>query len=230
MPDFIHQLRSRLLELGCPLNRLQRLVREVADHREDLIQAALAKGLPAAEAKARAEASLGNPESLAEDLMVSVRQSSWCGRHRFITFALVPLLAYPVLWGVVLCSTMVLGLKLGLAWNEKKFHAAAENPVIFHYASLAFHGLDYAVIALVVLLFCLLAGRSAAGRRWLLFACVICAVYSLFIHPRVSPHALTVGLTWKPQWIRAVIPLLTLGIVHLNRLRVVRNALKYAAA
>jgi len=66
LPDYIEQLRGRLLKLGCPIRHTRRLVREVGDHREDLKQAGLAEGLSEAEAEAQADASLGDPLVLAE--------------------------------------------------------------------------------------------------------------------------------------------------------------------
>jgi hypothetical protein len=59
MPDFIEPLRRRLVELGCPRAQVRRLVREVADHREDLKQAAVVEGSSGADAEARANAQLG---------------------------------------------------------------------------------------------------------------------------------------------------------------------------
>ncbi len=226
MSDFIEHLRFRLLELGCPSKRLKRAVREVADHREDLVEAALAEGITPREAQTRADASLGNPKRLAEELMISACRSSWCGRHRFIVFAVIPLLAYPLLWAAVLCLNLALGFALGFGWDVKRLGAMAHSPATFPHLAKAFHTVDYVSIALVALLFCVLAGRFAAGRRWMWLACSICAVYSLFIYVYIAPHFLSVGLTWRPQWIQAVIPLLILSIVHLIRWRRVRHALK----
>ena len=48
MPDFVEPLRRRLVELGCPMAQVRRLSREVADHRDDLKQAAVSEGLSGA--------------------------------------------------------------------------------------------------------------------------------------------------------------------------------------
>ena len=95
MRDPIEQLRRRLIELGCPLSRATRMVREVAEHREDSLRDLIADGMTAAEAEMRANVRLGDPRTLAENLMESLRQSSWCGRHRFIAFGLVPKASAP---------------------------------------------------------------------------------------------------------------------------------------
>ena len=214
-----------MLELGCPVGPMQRSVRELADHRRDLIEAAQAKGMPAPAAEAWAEAKLGDPQVLAEDLMVSCRQSAWCSRHAFITFGLLPLLMFPVFWALVLFLCLSMEFAVGFGWNHKILHTAAENPTTFVSLVNAAHGADYTAIALVVLLFCLLGRRSAAGLKWVMLAGLICAVYSLFTYARVVPHYFSIGFTWTPQWI-AAIPLSMVGIAYWNRRRIVRGALK----
>ncbi len=142
MPDFIEQLRGRLLKLGCPIAQIRRLAREVADHCEDLKQAGLAEGLSEADAKARADVSLGDPLVLAEQMMMAIRRSSWWGRHYIVTFGLLPVLAYPVLWCLLLAFELLLAFMLGYGWDWKKLHAAANNPVAFQHLLLAVHFMD----------------------------------------------------------------------------------------
>lgn len=230
MPDYIAQLRFRLLELGCPAARLQRMIREVADHREDLEQAALAEGLSAAEAGAQTDERLGNPQTLAEHLMTSQRQASWCGRHRVIAFGLLPLLTFPILWALVLGLDLALGYALGFGWSYHRLRAAADNPATFHYLVMTVNGADYVAIAVVTALFCGLAGRSAAGRSWTLLAGLICALYSLFIGTHLSPHNFAVGLSPWPHWTQAAVPLLVLGMAHWNQRRRIRMTMKLTTA
>jgi hypothetical protein len=230
MPDYIAQLRFRLLELGCPVARVQRMVREVAEHREDLVQAALAEGWSAPEAGAEADARLGNPLVLAEDLMTSERRAAWCGRHRVIAFGLLPLLTFPILWALILCLDLTLGYACGFGWNHNQLRAVADNPATFQYLVMAVNGANYVAIAMVTFLFCRLAGRSAAGRSWMLLAGLICALYSLFIGTQLSPHNFSLILGSRPHWIQAAIPLLVFGFAHWNQQRRVRQVLKFAAA
>jgi len=226
MPDFIDQLRLRLLELGCPVGRMRRMIQEVADHREDLTEAGRSQGLSELAARAQAETRLGNPYSLAEDLMVSLRRSTWCGRHAFVTFVLLPLLLFPVFWMLVLFLGLSAEFALVFGWDYKALHAAADNPVVFHRCVWALQGADYVAVAAVFAFFCLLARRSAIGLKWIMSAGLICAVYALFIFAHVVPHNFSIGMTFKPQWTRAVIPLLLLGTVYWNRRRLVRGAIK----
>jgi hypothetical protein len=232
MPDFIKELRFRLLERGCPAKPLRKMVQEVTDHHDDLVQAALSEGQTPAAASARADTALGNPRELADSLMVSLQRSSWLGRHRFIAFVLAPLLSFPVLWCLVLFLHLALGFALFFGWDDHKLHAASSDPVFFHRGAMAFYSIDYESIGVVALLFCTLAYRSAAGRLWILWAGVICAVYAMFIYAHVSPHNLTVGLRPAPRWSRGFIPVLILGAFYLRhhlRLRQASRSLEVAA-
>jgi hypothetical protein len=219
MSDFIEPLRRRLVELGCPLAQVRRLVREVADHREDLKQAAVSEGLSGADAEARANAHLGDPLALAEELMTALRRSSWWGRHFVVTFGLLPLLVYPILWSLLLVLQMALEFALGYGWDTKKLHVATNNPVAFHHLAMVVHGADYVAIALVTLLFCWLARRSVVSLKWMVIACVICSLYASFFYARIWPHFFAMGITWTPQWIKAAIPLLIAGAVYVFQRR-----------
>jgi len=213
MRDFIETLRRRLVELGCPTSQVRRLVREVADHREDLKHAALADGLPEVGAETRADVQLGDPLALAEQLMVTLRRSSWWGRHSVIGFGVVPLLAFPVLWLLLLILELAAGFALGYGWDPKKLPAAG-NPVGIHHLGMAALCAHYIAIALVTLLFCWLARRSAVSLKWMVTACTICSVYALFVQASIKPHSFAVGVSWTPHWIEAAIPLLIASAIY----------------
>lgn len=225
--DFTERLQRRLLELGCPKGRAGRLVREMADHREDLKQAALAEGLLEAGAETRADVQLGDPHYLAEQLMVSLRRSSWWGRHSIVTFCLVPILAVPVLWVLALLAQMLVGAGVGYYWYGKKLPEAMKNPAIFHYSALALHCMDYVAVALVTLFFCWWARRLLVGCTWMVIACGICSLYASFIWAKLTPHSWSLGFTLPPpHWIsfKSAIPLLIAGVIYvLHRWRTHRS-------
>src|SRR5262245_29922509 len=90
--DVIERFQRRMIELGCPGKRIRRVTQELADHYEDLKQAAIGDGLADEAAKERAEALLGEPTALAERAAAALRHSSWWGRHRVLGFGfLAPL-------------------------------------------------------------------------------------------------------------------------------------------
>ena len=224
MPDFIEQLRRQLVELGCPRAHVRRLVREVADHREDLKQAAQSEGLSAADAEARENSQLGDPLALAEHLMAALRRSVWCGRHSVIAFCLLPILVYPVLWTMLLLLQMALAFALGFGGDMKKLHMALNNPVTFHHLTTVFQCMDYVAIALVALFLCWLARRSAVSLKWMVTACSVVAVITW---GKVEPHSFSLGFSANSHlhmpWIRGAIPLLVAGASYAFQRRTTRQ-------
>jgi hypothetical protein len=227
MPDFIEPLRRRLLELGCPLAHVRQLVREVADHREDLKQAALAEGLSGADAEARANTRLGDPLVLAEQMMVALRRSTWWGRHSVVAFCLLPLLVYPILWALFLLLQMALGFALGYGWNWKKLGMVVNNPVTFHHLFMAYQCMDYAAIALVTLLFCWLARRSGVSLKWMVTACAICSLGAVIWWGKIEPHSFFLGFSLNSglamPWSRGAVPLLVAGLIYVFQWRTRRR-------
>jgi len=225
--NYIAQLRGRLVELGCPIFQVRRLVREVADHREDLLRTAVAEGCSASEAEARADGQLGDPADLAERLTAVVRRSSWWGRHSLIGFGLLPVVVIPLLWGLLTALGLMLEFAVGYGLNWDRLHAAAKSAGGFHHICMAVHSADCVAVALVTVLFCWLTYRVAASFKWTVAVCVVSALYALvsgvFIQPHdasIQPHNLTLGFNahwppytiWSPQLIRFAIPLLILGL------------------
>jgi hypothetical protein len=211
----IRTFERRLRELGCPAAQMGHRVRELADHHEDLKEAALREGLSEAEAEALADQRLGEPVALAEQVARMVRQSSWLGRHRVIGFCLLPV---PATFAASL-------LGVAAAFALVRFRVSAED-----WAVLADGGPGFTVlvgtsraaccgaIALTTVLFCWLARRAAAGWKWALLACAGCALQSFFGCCRILPHSAFVGYSSTPNWSCAVIPLwvaAAAGIWHL---------------
>jgi len=220
--DFIEPLRRRLLELGCPMVQARRLVREMADHREDLKQAALVEGLSEPGAEVQADGQLGDPLSLAEHLMTAQRRSSWWGRHYVVTFGLLPVLAVPVLWALVLfLELFLLAVVLGYGWNLTKIRATVDDPVIFPYLLMTFHFMDYLAVAFVSLGFYRLARRAAVNWKWMMIACGLCSFFSLLSWARIEPHSFFLGFNanirlhlYYEQWIKGMIPLAVAAAGH----------------
>jgi len=93
MPDSnpIEQLRLQLAMRGCPARAARRIVRESAEHSEDLQRVALTSGLSPAEAAAQAAGQLGDPAMLAERYVAAMRKCRGLGWLPFLAFAVLPL-------------------------------------------------------------------------------------------------------------------------------------------
>src|SRR4051794_9828509 len=98
-PDCCAVVGNRLARHGVPAARIDRVMRELSDHWEDLHAAALKEGLPSAEAAAQADLRLGHPEKLAARIIAGFTRNSWLGRHSILGLCVVPLLLAPALMG-----------------------------------------------------------------------------------------------------------------------------------
>ena len=239
MPDTraIAQFERRLLELGCPLRRLREKVRELAEHHEDLKQAAREDGLSEQEAAGRADAQLGDPVLLAENAVGLLRQASWWARHPILGFGLLPLLGFIPAW--VACVMLLwgfcwlLGCLFGPAYTIDSQLAGVfgDDPSLFHGVVLpANAAATVAAVLVMALVFCWLARRCAAGSKWMLTACACCSLASYFGFADIQPHNISLGYSfgygWRwPQWSYAGIPLLAGAVMllwqrrHLKRLK-----------
>lgn len=223
--DYIAQLRRHLAELAYPTTRLQRMVREMAEHHEDLRQAARAERLGEAEAEARANEQLGEPRLLAEKIAASLPAATWWGRHSLVSFGVLPFLTFPLLWAAFMLLNLWLGYGVICGWNQHRADAIADNPTAFHYAALMFRGLDLTAIGLATAIFCWLAHRAGVRFTWIMVVCVICSLYASLSWIGVRPHNISAGLTrityhhgmitWQPQYLRALVPWLVVGAFRL---------------
>jgi len=232
MPEnaVIGQFERRLVELGCPAVRARARARELSDHFADLQEAGVEDGLSEKEAEGRAAAQLGEPAKLAEYLVWTMRQSSWWGRHPILGFCVLPLIGFIPAW--VLCGWALIafvwlaGHLLGPAYlvTRETAHALALDPVEFsryaHPLNLALNG---AASALVAVLFCLLARRSASGLKWIATACAVCSIGCAFSHTEIVPGSVAVAWVSKPNWTWATAPCLVAALALARYWQVVRR-------
>jgi hypothetical protein len=204
----IGQFERRLTELDCPPARLRHKVQELADHFEDLKQAAMEEGLSEDEAEARATGELGEPVTLAENAAAVLRQSSWWGRHRILAFCLLPPFAAFGIVGAAIALDFLAG---HLYFPPPLFAIVADQPPDLRLMNFVLVYSSYLAIAVTAVLFCRLAGHSAAGLKAKLAACLVCSLYCYFVVLRVEPHALAYGFNFPPgrpnDWLPIVLPM-----------------------
>ena len=208
----IRIFRKRLLALGCPADLARRRARELADHREDLKQAALQEGLSEADAEARADQRLGEPVALAEQTVRVLRQSSWWGRHPLIAFGLLPM---PAIFSASLLGLAVAFGLVRVCVSADGWAALADGGPGFRILPGASRAAYCLSIALTSGFFCWLARQSAVGWTWGLLACGCCSLQSFFGYCQVLPHFASVGYSSTPNWSCAVIPLWVAGAAWL---------------
>jgi hypothetical protein len=218
------------VELGCPSSRLPGMVREFADHYEDLKQNGLTEGLLERDAEVQAQKRIGDSIFLAEQTVAVLRRSSWWGRHPVIGFCVLPFFALPPAWA--LCGTMLggfcwlLGRIFGPAYSFDRAtaHALASDPETFHtFATPLNNALTCVSILLITFVFLSLVSRAALGLKWKLITCAICGLNSFVCYATIDPNSVFVGYGCpSPNWIYTAIPLLA-AVVALFRQRTMEN-------
>lgn len=204
----IAHFERRLVELDCPAVKLREKVRELAEHHEDLKQAALEEGLSEAEAESWAQEQLGEPVTLAEQVAAVLRQSSWWGRHPVVAFGLLP----PVAVFLAVCGALALDFLFSrLYFPPAIFSVLADQPPDLKFLQIALVYSSYAAIGLTAMWFCVAANRSASGLWCALSACGASALFSFFVNLRVEPHTLAYGCNIPVgapnDWVPVLLPL-----------------------
>jgi len=173
-PKPIEQLQRRLVELGCPPKAARNILRETAEHYEDLQRAALAQGLPPDEASSRAAEQLGDSAVLAERHVEVLRKSSWWGRFPRFAFGVLPLL-------VMLELTLQYYSLNGGQLPAQLDRLPISQPKLVEWAYPAFFVAVIAVTAALTFFFCRMAARCAVGHRWMWMTGGVLAVNGLFM-------------------------------------------------
>ena len=217
-PIPIQRFERRLVELCCPPALIRARVLEMADHYDDLKNDALEEGLSEADAAALADQRLGEPVRLAEQLAEAVRRSSWWGRHPIIGFCLVPpfvILLLMVLEGLI---------EAGAGWlyfTPEEQRLLGDADVGLSLIRMLAAGTVYTAAGLTCTLLAFLASRSAAGLKWALVGCAVCAVHGYLFGVTVSPHMVNLAYHFggDTDLISMLIPLLFVGLLWVRQRR-----------
>jgi len=122
------ELRERLLRAGIAPSHVQRYLRELRDHYEDLFQAECAQGMKPTAAEHAARTKLGSDDTLAESMLAQPELRSVAARYPALMFGAAPFLA----WLVLETSAMVALVNTAARYNEQlRAHVPLERLVRF---------------------------------------------------------------------------------------------------
>ncbi|HTB62524.1 MAG TPA: hypothetical protein VK737_02955, partial [Opitutales bacterium] len=168
-----------------PPKPLRRIVREAAEHLDDLRRATEAQSLTPAEVAVRTAEMLGNPEALAERHVEALRKTSWWGRHPVFGFVAIPLLV-PILWMALslalgcLVGFGIIGLRYGFSMSYD--HTLLGAPILFFCGQCA----TWAGTATLAWFFCRKARNTVVPKRWLLAGCLLLSLQALIFTYHVT--------------------------------------------
>jgi hypothetical protein len=217
-------LRRQLLRQGLPRRYVARVVQELDEHREDLEREACLDGLSRANARAAAEEKLGDVRELAKALVAARRRAYWSGRHPIVSFVLLPLPVFPLLFlGLLFLGAKVSG---ALAWSENRDSLPEPNWAVIRFGFYA--ALGMALAATAGLTWCL-ARRSHCGLKWARTGCAVVFSHALLFHAGFEqPHGADHGYFWigyrlggltLPELIAWTVPLLLFALFYFHSRR-----------
>lgn len=168
-PPWFEQFKTRIARHGLPDDYVQRLMEELSDHWEDLMEESMST-------IENACARLGEPQDVAGAAVLAYRQRGYLGRHpaaATVVFGISPVLMLGLSALVVVLVAIQVASWLGIA-GEGAGALGATSKVILSY------GLKLLAIGMPSLLlavgYCKLASRQGLGRGWMLASCVVLAI------------------------------------------------------
>ncbi len=221
-------VREELYRRGLPVGYVERVIRELDDHRIDLVTEAQVDGGDAAAAESRAAARLGDSQHLADSLVAQYRHQRFAGRHPWLTFLVAPLPLVLATW--VALMALVFGLlKLVDVWIGPIDGNTIDqmHPVLPFAMVLAFVAIVVLPPAVSSAWLSRLAYTTGCGWRWAaaatgLIALAACAFQSQFQFP-IEPGtgSYTVGFGVSPlltasQCLQMLVPLLVGAFVMIR--------------
>lgn len=202
MPDRLETMREDLLKAGLSPAHVQRYLRELADHREDIVAHLIAEGAAPHVAQTEADRRLGGNDTLLLPMLANGRFRSLAARWPALVYLAIP----------VLCqfALVALGLCLLLAATETPLRAVISD--LGDGLKLA----TYAAPVILAMLMLAFAHRRRATHSWpiagALSSAVLAAMFTINVAPSLpdQPGEISVAIGFP-----ALLPLLIMGTLVL---------------
>jgi hypothetical protein len=152
----LDSLRADLIRRGLPIRYVRRVVEELQDHQQDLVD----------EKPTTSESRLGDLTDLADRIVAEFRASRFAGRHPILAFVITPI---PLV--IAACVTVFLAAALLSMSLEEAMGATGRNAGAY----VIYLGLRFLPFGATALFLCRWAYRSGRGG-WSLIACLLVAL------------------------------------------------------
>ena len=180
--DPIQELGRKLVRQGMPRRYVIRIVQELVEHRDDLEAESLAAGQPPDSARSAAREKLGDIDELAKELLAAKRRSYWFGRHPVVSFILLPLPIFILLFlGILWLWGETSGL---IAWTENRGKLPEPD---WDAVRVGFYAALCVAFTLSTGFICFLARRCCCGLEWSLIGCTVFLGHALFFRTGFTP-------------------------------------------
>jgi hypothetical protein len=165
-PAWREELSRELLRQGLPPAYVERLVQELCDHLNDVMEES--RSMEADRSSLAAER-VGRPSNLAAAAVAEYRKRAFSRNHPVVMFAVLPILLLPVLWAGLFVAEALVCLGVG------EMPTSYRGLRIISYGE---SGLLLVPAAASAVVFCRSARRNGMGWRWPLLTTGILAVFA----------------------------------------------------
>ncbi|HEV8604637.1 MAG TPA: hypothetical protein VGQ99_04685 [Tepidisphaeraceae bacterium] len=205
-----------MLSSGVRPDYVSRLLEELSQHRQSLIDDIVSEGLEPPRADAEADRRMGSPQMLAQAALAGLRIGTFTGRHPHLAFVVAPLFLLPLCW----CACF-----LSAAWLASAVSGAPDAPSTDARAILlgGCYVCGYALPALLSALFYLHARRRLCQTGWAFLPCALLSAIAGYTFFRfgfspdhLGPGSFVAGIAASPDPLKLV---LALGAVSLLEMR-----------
>jgi hypothetical protein len=213
---WLEAVRRSMSSRGVPRAYIARLVTELSEHREDLIAELVDEGTSPDVAGTDADRRLGDPDVVAAEAIARRRAGSLVGRHRVLCLVVLPVLALPILWTLVL---FVVVLACGLLSPSYRMGELSENGRALLSAACWVCG--HVLPAGCGAAFFLLARERCCGAAWARVPVWVIAAVASFVFLKVFAHdgggpvgRLVVSAAPWPDPLKLILPPLVLFVLE----------------
>lgn len=168
---WLENLRRELAHKNLPPFYVERIVEELSDHLTDFMEDRMstdAKDLRSVVAR------LGTARDVATAAHSEYQRTSFWGRHPFLGFIVLPVVALPLAWAAAFAVVLLIAQRLGLGTGGNA------SPALSAWANWAtpgvVFGLLFTPIVVIAALICRQGGRSGVNWKWTVIACSVVAV------------------------------------------------------
>jgi hypothetical protein len=173
-PQF-ERLRRELAHQGLPRRYVQRVMEEMQDHKEDILEETPAASVSCVVEDSPAWQRLGDPVQIAKAIAKEYRSRTFVGRHPILSFLAAPIPLSFVAW---LGWMVLFGLLIASFGELEPDRGTLQWPLLFIWSVLTcYYGSLVLPSALAAGLCCRWAYRSGRGT-WSLAGCALIAVFA----------------------------------------------------
>lgn len=182
--QLLKELKGKLLRKGMAPEYVNRLIQELSEHQEDLKSREFAEHQDPRIADMMAARRLGGVDELADTICGRMRERTFIGRHPWVSYVLLPILAFAV-------SMAVVGLGLSaVEWLRTLWTGEVDTDAprwAYRVLLVLSFFLKYGLTALIAYMVCRAAMWTFCGIRWAAIGIMVFAVFTLFVSIHVLP-------------------------------------------